>query len=524
MPSVSPQERIATFQLQRFDGGLNLRDAPTEIAPSESPDCMNVTLNERGGVESRLGLLNLNAASPLPAAPSYLYYSTVADALIAYIPSAVGNGWIYKSINGGATWTVVWGFTADAEAAIVDFKNRVVVVNTLDGVYSFPSDLSAPTHTVGGAANMDEVRGSAVAVWQNRLFVTGDVREDATHSQTRVWKSNIGSEQLWTVATDFNDIREVDTKPCTAIGAGVGMDVTGKPTLLIFKETSMYRMNDSTTMAYTTLHSKGAGAASAKAVATNLGRICSINREGIWVTDGLAIPIRVSDKLAPLFTQDGIDYANFSKWSAAAYRDRVVFTLVRAGATSPNLMLEYHPELGWTVPHTFPFGIGVMAPYTKQTNKLFGATAAFGQVYSVFTGGTDDGVAIAARYQTPWAPLVSGDEARLRYLRAYGRGQLTAQLRSDFVTIGEDYALDFGEGTGFVWDTGIWDVGLWGEPATEGNADTALDQVCKHVSLMLSATTTDSGERAPLLGDGIAPEVGSWAIYGVKLDYIQLGT
>jgi hypothetical protein len=34
MPSVSPQERIATFQLQRFDGGLNLRDAPTEIAPN----------------------------------------------------------------------------------------------------------------------------------------------------------------------------------------------------------------------------------------------------------------------------------------------------------------------------------------------------------------------------------------------------------------------------------------------------------------------------------------------------------
>lgn len=523
MPSVQPQLRIATFQLQRFDGGLNLRDAPTEIAPNESPDCMNVTLNERGGVESRLGLLKLNAASLLPAAPSYLYYSVVADALLAYVSTNAGFGHLYKSTNGGSTWSAAYStFTAGAEAAIIDFKNRVVVVNTLDGVYSFPSDLSAPAHTAGGSANMDEVRGSAIAVWQNRLFVTGDIREDATHSQTRVWKSNIGNEQLWTVSTDFNDIREVDTQRCTAIGAGVGMDVTGKPTLLIFKETSMYRMNDSTTMAYTTLHSKGAGAASSKAVATNLGRICSINREGIWVTDGLAIPIRVSDKLAPLFTQDGIDYANFSKWSAAAYRDRVVFTVVRAGGSSPNLMLEYHPELGWTVPHDL--GVGVMSPYTKQTAKLFGAAAAGGQIYSVFTGGTDDGTAIDARYQTPWAPLVSGDEARLRYLRAYGRGQLTAQLRSDFVTIGEDYPLDFGEGSGFVWDVDVWDVGLWGEPATEGNADTPLDQVCKHVSLMLSATTTDSGERAPLLGDGVAPEVGSWAIYGVKLDYVQLGT
>jgi hypothetical protein len=523
VPQVASQGRIATFQLGRFDGGLNLRDAPTEVAPNETPDCMNVTLNERGGVEARLGSLELNAASPLPAAPSYLYYSVVSDALLAYISTDAGVGKLYKSTDGGTTWSAAYStFTAGAAASIIDFKNRVVVVNTLDGVFSFPSDLSAPTQTTGDPANMEEVRGSAVAVWQNKLWVTGDVREDATHSQTRVWISTAGNEQAWQVASGYVDIRDVDTKPCTAIGAGVGMDVTGKPTLLVFKETSMYRINDSTTGSYTTLHSKGAGAAGAKAVAANLGRICSINREGIWVTDGLAVPIRVSDKLQPLFTQDGINYANFSKWSASPYRDRVVFSIVRAGATSPNLVLEYHPELGWTVPHDL--ALGPMTPYTKQTSKLYGAAASSGAVFSVFTGGSDDGVDIDARYQTPWAPLVSGDEARLRYLRAYGRGGLTAQIRTDFATIGEDYTLDFGQGTGFVWGIDLWDVGAWGEPATEGNDDTPLDQVCKHVSFMLAAATSTSTERAPLLGDGIAPEAGAWAVYDVKLDYVQLGT
>jgi len=230
----------------------------------------------------------------------------------------------------------------------------------------------------------------------------------------------------------------------------------------------------------------------------------------------------VSDKLQPLFSQDGIDYGNFSTWAAAPYRDRIIFSIVRAGSSTPNLILEYSPDLGWTVPHDI--AIGPMTPYTKQTAKLLGAASSGGQVYDMFTSGTDDGTAIDARYQTPWAPLVSGDEARLRYLRAYGRGQMTTQLRTDFVTTGEDYPLSFGEGTGFVWDIALWDVGAWGEPAIEGNADTALDQVCKHVSFMLSATTTSSSQRAPLLGDGVAPEIGAWAVYGVKLDYIQLGT
>jgi len=524
VPKVASRPSIATIQVQRFDGGLNLRDAPTEIASNETPDCMNVTLDERGGGEARLGIVKLNAGSLLPAAPMYLYYSTVADALLAYISADGGVGKLYKSADGGVTWSVAYStFASGAQGAIIDFKNRVVVVNTLDGVYSFPSDLSSPTHTVGGSANMEEVRGSAIAVWQNKLWVTGDIREDATHSQARVWFSNAGNEQVWTVATAFVDLRDVDTKICTGIGAGAGMDVTGKPTLLVFKETSVYRMNDPATGAYTTLHPKGAGAASASAIAANLGRICSINREGIWVTDGLAVPIRVSDKLQPLFSSDGIDYANFAKWTAAPYRDRVCFNICREGATTPNLMLEYHPELGWTVPHTL--SIGPMVPYTKQTTRLIGAAAdASGEVYAMFTGGTDDGVAIPSRYQTPWVPLSDGDEARLRYLRAFGRGSVSAQLRIDFAAIGEDYELDFGQGFGFVWDTDLWDAGVWGEPAIEGNADTSLDQVCKHVSFMFSASTTNSTNRAALLGDGIAPEVGAWAIYGTKLDYIPLGT
>lgn len=523
MPLVAPRGRLASHAAERFDGGLNLRDAPTEVAANETPACMNVTLDERGGAESRLGLSKLNGASLLPAAPVALYYSAVADALVAYISTDAGAGKLYKSTDGGATWTAFYTtLTAGGEGAFTDFKNRLVFVNTLDGVYSFPSDLTAPVHTVGGTGNMEEVRGSSIAVWQNKCWVTGDPREDATHSRARVWWCNAGNEQLWTIASDFVDIRDVDTAPNTAVGAGVGMDVTGKPTLLVFKERSMYRINDSTSGAYTTLHSKGAGAAGNKAVASNLGRICSINREGIWVTDGLQVPIRVSDKLQPLFAPDGLNFAQLSRWCAAPYRDRVVFCVARAGSATNDLMLEYHPEIGWTVPHKL--SLAALAVYTKQTTKLVGAASGGGQVYEVFKGGTDDGAPIPAHYQTPWIPLADGDEARLRYMRAFGRGTVSCQVRLDFATVGEAYTLPFAQGFGFTWGVDNWDMGVWGDPAVEGPADVPLDQVCKHVSLLFSATTTTTATRPALLGDGNAPEVGAWAVYGARLDYVQLGT
>ena len=527
MPKVIPRLLVSTITLDKLDGGLNLRDDPTEIAQNETSDCMNVTLDERGGAVSRLGLSKLNGASLLPQAPDFLYYSAIADALLAYISSDGGFGKLYKSTDGGATWSAVTTtFTAGAQAAIIDFAGtngaKVVLVNTLDGVYSYPAALTAPTHTAGGSANMDEVRGSSIAVWQNKLWVTGDIREDATHSKARVWFSDAGTELSWTVASKFVDIRDVDTKACTAIGSGMGMDVTGKPSILVFKDNSCYRINDSASGSYTTLHAKGGGAASNKAVASSLGRICSINREGIWVTDGLAQPQRVSDKISPLFTPDGLNMTSFAQWSASPYRDRIVFNITRAGQTSNTLMLEYHPVIGWIVPHAL--SLSAMATYTKQTSKLISASSNSGKVFNTFAGGTDDGVNIPARWLSPWIPVSQGDEGRLRYIRTKGRGTISMQALTDFSTVGDSYTITYDQGLGFVWGVDSWNNGVWGNPAIEGTTTQALDQVCKYVAFGFSASTATSTFKPPLLGDGTSPETGAWANYGFKLDYVQLQT
>src|SRR5262245_66574864 len=73
---------IATFDLFDFSGGTNLRDAPSELAENETPLARNVTLDERGGAEKRLGLVNDGAAAAQSADLSGGYYSNVLGGVV----------------------------------------------------------------------------------------------------------------------------------------------------------------------------------------------------------------------------------------------------------------------------------------------------------------------------------------------------------------------------------------------------------------------------------------------------------
>lgn len=505
-----------------FAGGLNVRDAFTEMALNETPACHDVTLDERGGAISRLGLTKLNGASLLPATPCYLYYSAVADALLAFISSTGGAAKLYQSTDGGVTWAAnAQTFTNNALGAIVDFAGKVVVVSSLDGVYQFAANLASATHTTGGTNNMEVPKGTAVAVWQNKVWVTGN--------GLRVWFSAAGDATTFAVGTDFVDVRDIDDKPCTAIGAGAGLDITAKPSLLVYKQNSTYRIDDSTTGKYITLHSSGAGAASPMSVASALGAIASINDLGIWVTDGTRIPARVSDKLAPLFTPDGLALGHLANFAAGVYKDRLVFAVTANGASTNNLVLEYHPQIGWIVPHTL--SLGAFAAYTKNTRKLISVSATGGKVYETFKGGTDDGTAIPSYLQTSWLPLMGGREASIRSAELLGRGQVNCNLLTNFSTgSGDLYALDFSEGQTLAeWGDGTseWGDGVstWGgQPTDEARIYQPLDQTCHHVSLVFSKSVSTTATGEPLLGVGASPQLGEWAVYQAVLTSLPLGT
>lgn len=116
--------------LRDFSGGLNLRDALTELAPNESPDCINVILDERGGMAKRLGYVKWNAtavANPI----TYGYESHVAGRILWY---SVADGNCYYEASEGVL-AVGRTFAAGGRVAIVDFAGKVYLIHHLDGLF-----------------------------------------------------------------------------------------------------------------------------------------------------------------------------------------------------------------------------------------------------------------------------------------------------------------------------------------------------------------------------------------------------
>jgi hypothetical protein len=513
---------IARMHVAGFDGGLNLRDAWPELQPNESPGAYNVIFDERGAVVPRLGIVSLNSASLLPQPANYLYESKVASALLAYISADAGQGKLYSSADGGVTWSSVYaGFTAGASGAIVDFHGSVAVVNTLDGVFLFPPGLGAPTHTAGGTNNMDEARGSTIANWKNRLIVGGDPRQDATHSKARLYGCKPGDGTTWNDATESwtNDIVEIDDEGLTLVGSGQGVDINQKPTLYVCKESSAYRVYDDSTGAFTTLHASGAGASNANAAATVLGRIVTINKTGIWETNGIVEPVRRSDNITPLFAKD-LNENTVSSWTAGVQGDRVLFNVTRLNGA--RLQIEYHVLTHWLAAHK-GMNLGPMTVYTTGGRKLLGASATDGKIFQVGVGGSDDGTPISSLWASKDFPLLNGDPARLRNLDIWGRGAFNAAIRTDYLRgAGDDFPQDF-TGGGFTWDIDYWDQGLWGDLIYVDRQGQPLEEVCRNAQVVISASTSATTQQPALLDDGETPEVGYWGVYELQFRFVPVG-
>ena len=118
MPSLTEIEGRFRYSIERFDGGLNTKDAPSKISPYETPDCLNVVFDEAGDITTR---------------PGFKIFNTVA---IGFYP--VDGGISYASnmgvgLTGICTWLLIlrlfrlllaFGqFSAGKEIAAVVYQN-----------------------------------------------------------------------------------------------------------------------------------------------------------------------------------------------------------------------------------------------------------------------------------------------------------------------------------------------------------------------------------------------------------------
>lgn len=556
------------LQFRDFSGGLNVRDAASQLGQNESPADSNVTLDERGGVAKRLGYIKYNTNAFNASLTTTGYYWPTGQNLITQSGTE-----LFKDTSASSFKT----FTTAARCSMVDFTGKLFIIHPIDGLFSY--DGTTVVALVGGP------KGATIAAWQNKLWASAD-----PNAKSRVYFSAAGDGTKWyqqqtttngshtlpvgtitvldttgftasgtinvggqTVAytsitpttfagcsggsgviatgslvyqgtANFNDIREKDTEPVVCLSGASGLDVSGRPGLLAFKNRSTYRIYDSSTGAFQTLDPQ-VGAASAQSVVNGFQRTVAIGESGIFWTDGVGPMRPASDKLQPLFNPSQIAYDKLDLFCAGMRGDRMYFSLCRAGSSANDLMLEYHPLQGWIVANTN--SASFYATYGKNDQKLYtGSPTVNGRVYEQFQGGSDDGVAITSYWQSKWIEPTAGHPVRIVRARINGRGAADILVLRDYEVAPVDtLSFNLVNTTGVLYDDpgSIYDVSLYAQPTKyQSTQDFPQIGVVTAVALRISETSSSTSFGLSILG-GTEPTVGAWGIYGIDLSYVPLG-
>lgn len=160
MPSIRTIRERIRYSIERLDGGLNVKESPSKISPEESPDCLNVTFDDDGSVQTRKGsaIYNTTAIGSFPIDLAMTYDSQ----LVAW---AGGSMWRTSGVS-GTTFTKVTQssgkFASGSHVAALVYQNVLFSSDGTNGpwkytgsenFYNMGIDIpSAPTGISGAAA------------------------------------------------------------------------------------------------------------------------------------------------------------------------------------------------------------------------------------------------------------------------------------------------------------------------------------------------------------------------------------
>ncbi len=495
------------LRIRDASGGLNLRDAQVSLAPNESPDTWNCTMDERGAVGKRLGYEKQNPSAYGGGLVKNEFYWESGQVLITQAGAK-----LYKDNS----TTEFKTFTTAARCGFADFliagpANRLYFIHPIDGLFYYDGT------TVTAVGDPDAPKGDCLLAWQNKLWAAGA-------GSPRVAWSALADGTTW-AAADYIDLREKDGENVVCLAGSSGVDVAGRQGMLAFKNESAYRIIDSGTGEYVTLDTAVGAASALSAVGTNK-RTYVISQAGIFSTDGLSPMREESERLRPLFTPGRLNFAQLALFAAGTVNGRCYFSVPQAAATANNLAFELHPKQGWIVPRSD--AMSCYATYGKNDEYLVGGSPSVtGQVYRLLKTGGDDTAAIASRWQSRWFEPSDGLLASLLEMQILGRteGQADLTIRKDYdASGGEARTLDIHASVG-SWDTGLlWDDGhLWGPTKIQEYQKVYSLGTCRAFSLIVEETSALVGTGTQYLMQGAAPEVGAWAVYGFDLKHVLLG-
>lgn len=489
---------INVLLFEGFEGGLNLKSSQQQLAPNESPDMLNVRLDERGGVRKRLGFTADGAMAA--------FASNVTNAIAWDSTIVVLDGPRLKKRTAPGTFTTMKAFSNSDRVALAIHDGDLLALHPVDRLFLVPAGSTTPGARLGTHV------GTTLAVWKTKVYI-GD-------GNTLRWSGN-DDPATWP-AGSFNKIIEAGEAPI------VDLHVGERGSLLVFKENALHYVYDDITGAYQTISTRY-GTASDLSVETLDGRTYSFCKHGIVQTDGLNEPIVLSEKVEPLFHTAQMDHTMLDNVCAGIFEDKVLFSYETIGATANDRTLELDPLTNSIVVHSIPAAAWAFDLDNERKTWHVGAGASYRKLYESFSGGADDGAAIDSRFTTAWITLNALLDANVRRMIAFGSGDPRCFIRSDYEDgDGLELPIDWSSSNP-KWTAAGGGGPQWGDGTDWASALIEnIDQVWelgihRAISFRFRESSSNTLTLPALNVDGEVETAGAWALYGMRVETIPLG-
>lgn len=348
--------QLRTFE--DFSGGLNLRADGFQLADNESPDILNMDVDNRGGFELRRGLEPLNATALTD--PILSMWGYMNNAGVSQIMVASGTSVLYST--GGNFVSAFSGLTNVSAPRAATMQNNCYVVNGSGAVRwngstvtalgsTFNDNLAAPT---GG--NLPTAR--TIATHMGRLWV-GYTRESGTDYPHRIRFSHPSNVANTMGPEDWRTNDYIDIDPGVDGDYIVALVPMGER-LLVFKRNSIYSIvgaDQETFQVFPVTRQVGAVGADA-IVSTDIGVFFFHWPTGVYLFDGNNLQYLFAN-IRPAVEEGSVPDAYADK-IALGYRSRRVWVSVPWEASTTNARTFVYstisPKQGAWVAYDIPVG------------------------------------------------------------------------------------------------------------------------------------------------------------------------
>lgn len=392
-------ERIQLANVADFTGGLTLAADGFQLAKNETPDCLNVDFDARGGFRQRKGAVKFSTTVFANSLKSLAEYTTSAGG-----QQIIGHDGANVFYSTGGNFSTMAARGGIARTAV--FKDNLYIVGNNQAAWRW--DGTTKTN-LGTAWNHDATPntgnmplGKLVASHMGSLWVA-NCRIDGVPKPNRIYWSAPNFPESWR-SFDFIDIDiGADGDEITAL-------VPWGDHMIVFKKRAMYALYGSSPDTFQVKPiSRTHGAISQEAVVpTDLGVFFFSWPDGVYrYTSG--DPEYIFDKLHPALTDGSIPHSAQAEISLGWGNRRLWLGVPWRGSDARSRCFVMDPTVGgaWTA-YDLPVGPFLEFNPPGADALFFGADCTrrvllrldASQSFDTFVAGTD--TPIKTRYRTAW--------------------------------------------------------------------------------------------------------------------------